>query len=187
MVLPDGFEEEWPALPEILGADVVRRVLDHERVTRSDIRDAVRDVDLSLLRTEQLLSLVAETDRYSLVKSILTGFRTWRAWRPSIPQLMDVTIWPDIHYRVNLAPQTGTLREAGRNLNMMTTPNEFSEVLASWNKCRVDLGGLTAVWVKPNEIGLIEGCHRMIPLAALVEQNQTPRGITSIDLAVGRP
>jgi hypothetical protein len=187
LTLPLGFSDAWPFLPAVTGADVFRGVLEHERLTRSEIREATQTIDLTSLEAEQLLALVSATSRYSLGKSIMTGFRTWKLWSSSTTQLLDVAISRDIHYRGDLAPLTGSLREAGQTLARMQEPNEFTEVYRSWSRGEVELSGLTAVWVDSDELGLVEGCHRLIPLSSMIQQGETPLEHTTLTLALGKP
>jgi hypothetical protein len=93
MTLPPEFRDQWRGLPQLTGVQVVRRILEHERMTRSDIRAALDDVNILALEGEQLLAAVRNTSRYSLVRSILGGIRVWRLWSPSMQQLLDVAIW----------------------------------------------------------------------------------------------
>lgn len=187
MSLPPGFRDQWIHLSRLSGVQVVRQILEHERVTRPDVQTALEGVIISELKAEQLLEAVRNTSRHALAKSILEGFRDWRLWIPTAQQLLEVGIWRDIHFRKDLAPVTGTLREAGETLALRNNPSEFDQVIATWESGVPSLGGLTAVWVNPDELGLIEGCHRLIAFSSLVHRGWTPPHEPSFEIAVGRP
>jgi hypothetical protein len=82
---------------------------------------------------------------------------------------------------------TGTLREAGETTASEGESTEFSQMIATWESGEPDLGGLTAVWVKDDELGLIEGCHRLIALSSLVQPGWTATRSPTFEVAVGRP
>jgi len=186
MTLPSGFRGQWPSLPEITGIQVVRRILEHERMTRADIQAALVGVDILGEEGHRLLRAIRSTSRYTMAQSILTGFRVWRLWTPTVQQLLDVSISDDIHFRADLAPNTGTL-EAGDELAKKSESNEFSQMVATWRSSEPGLGGLTAVWVKPDELGLIEGCHRLIAFSSLCRGGWAPTRNPTFQLAVGQP
>jgi hypothetical protein len=187
VTLPFGFDAAWPGLGRTSGLSVAKSILQHERKTRPDVWPGLDEADLERFGEPELLRGVRSGGRGSLIHSVVRGFHDWRIWHPCFPVILQVAISPEIHFRAQLASKLGTLEEAGTAAAKLPQPNEFSSVEAAWRENRVDLSGLTATWLNPTELWLIEGCHRLIGMASLHQQKVAITAPATFTVFVGRP
>ena len=107
------------------------------------------------------------------------GVRKWRLYSVDDDQLVSrFEIAHDIHYRNKLAPQTGHLDEAARNL--IENPQlaaDYQEILklgALFRNPQMKVEGMVALIIK-SRWELWEGCHRALGLAcAVVRAGRSP-------------
>lgn len=164
---------------------VLYEIASHERVHRPGFASLMAHIAPGAPPPE-VVQAYSATWRAELVRS-LRNFTDWR--RATFPGrlFLDRSSFDVQHLLLKLAPQRGTLSEAGETLARDPTyRDEFVPCHDAWLANTVDLRGLTAVCLR-GSLWVVEGCHRLITLAWLRVEGRLEVVPRELVIFVGQP